>query len=809
MRKIYFLGLLFAFSFNLYSQSFTGQVFDSKTKEPLPFASVSVKNTNNGSVADEFGKFILSEVFKDNILIISSLGYVTQYFKLGIKNQIFLEPKLTDLDEVIVRFVNPAHKIIDEAIKNKLQNDPEQWPFFKYKVYHKSIVSANIDSLNTNKKLGKILKNNDLYVSESVAIRKYARPKMSKETIIGSKTSGTKSTLFTSLTPMLQQFGFYRDFITFQGRSLQEMVNLISPLADGALKRYDFHLLETIKNGVADSTFIIEFEPHKNSKINGLKGVMYLHSGDYALQYVEAEPAELGSLHFKLIQNYEQIDNSKRWFPVDLSAEWLFSEFKIAGQSMRFKIYSKISEIDIETPISLTEFDENAMAINQDATYQNEAFWMKNRADSLSFREKNTYNYHKNLSVGKKFKQNVVLNATEWYTSGMIPISKKLDLSIQNLFDANVYEGFRPTLNVLTNDYFSKLIRIDGKLGYGFMDRAVKYEGRFRLNLSEKYKAKLGIAYRNDISEPANVQYFIWNSPQIPYELIRTFQIARADSLSQWKAELIFRPMKHSTFSVALVDEYRNPTYNYKFHNPMLDPRNEMMDQFHNQEVSIGFRFAFGEQFSQVGRGSILTAVPSPTILINLINGQLCYPEGKVGYTKLNTKIEYNIKTPGFGDTFLNFTAGKIWGNLPYPFLYNGRGGKAEQGNLIWVANHFNTMGLYEFASDQYANLFLTHSFGQLLFKPKSKWFQPDVSLFQGIAFGSMTNLKYHDFVSIKTLEKGFFESGLMVDNLYRQKLFKLLHIGAGIGIFNRWGGNKLEKNNDNWAYRLVWNVKF
>jgi Family of unknown function (DUF5686)/CarboxypepD_reg-like domain len=809
MKKIYLIILFLISVSKTYSQEISGQVFDAKTKEILPFASIVVKNTNNGVYTDEFGRFSLNQRTKDNLLVVSCLGYITQYLKASDAKEIYLIPKINQLNEVVVRFVNPAHKIIQNAIANKAQNDPENWPFFQYKVYHKSIISADIDSLNINKKLGETLKNNDLYVNESVGLRKYLQPKLSKEVIVGSKTSGTKSTLFSSLTPMLQQFGFYRDFITFQGRGIQEMVNFESPLSAGSIKRYDFNLVDTLVNNDIDSTFIIEFEPNKNSNFEGLRGVIYLNSATYALEYVEAEPANAGSLHFKLVQNYTQIPNSKKWFPTELSAEWLLNDFKIGGQKLRYIINSKISEINIDMPILATEFDENSLIINQDAAYQSESFWQKNRPDSLSLRDKNTYSYQKNLPQGKRFLHNIVLNASEWYTSGMIPLSKKLDLSIQNLFDANIYEGFRPTLNILTNDIFSKFIKIDGKLGYGFTDKALKYEGRVRFTLNEKYKVKLGISYRNDISEPGNIQYFIWNSPQIPYELIRTYQIARADSLSQWKAELNFRPMKHSTVSIALVDEYRNPTYNYKFHNPMHDPRNEMMNRFHNQEVSIGFRYAFGEQFSQVGRGSILTSVPSPTILVNLINGQLCYPEGKVGYTKLNTKLEYNIKTPGFGDTFINVSAGKIWGNVPYPFLYNGRGGKAENGNLIWVANHFNTMCLYEFVGDQYANLFLTHSFRQLLFKPKSNWFQPDVSVFQGIAFGSLSNQMYHEGLTYKTLEKGYFESGLMIDNLYRQKLLKLLHIGAGIGVFNRWGSNKLLNSNENWAYRLVWNVKF
>jgi hypothetical protein len=801
--------LFFGISLGLKAQIISGQIFDARSKEPLPFVSVTIKNTTKGTSSREDGSFSITVPSRDTELIFSSLGYFPKVLKASKVGEVYLEEKDNQLNEITVHYINPAHRIIDAAIKNKPFNDPEQLPSFRYEVYHKSIVTADIDLLNPNKKLGKILQNSDLFVNESYATRQFIRPNLSKEIITASRTSGTKSTLFTSLTPLLQQFGFYRDFIQFQGRQLQEQLIFVNPLAAGATNRYDFALMDTLITQPGDSTFVVEYEPMKSSNFEGLKGILHIHSGDFALQYVEAEPSEKASLHFRLEQNYEKIDE-KRWFPTDISAEWLLSEFKIGGQSLRFKIRSSIKNVQINIPITITDFDENALEIKADAVYQDENFWKTHRPDSLSVRDKNTYLYHKSMSLAKKIKQTAVLNASEWFVSGIVPLSRHLDLSIQNLFDANTYEGIRPTINILTNESFSKYVRLDVKAGYGFNDRAFKYEGRVRFNLNEKSKMKLSLQYRSDISEPGNVQYFIWNSPQIPYELIRTFQIAKADSLSQFKAELNFRALRYATFSVSFTDEIRKPTYNYTYHNPMHDPMNPLMNDFHTSEIGVGFRYAYGEQFSQVGRGSIITAIPSPTFALHLAQGVLYFPEGKTSYTKVNARVEYNIKTPSLGETFINLTAGKTWGEVPYPYLYNGRGGKAEDGNLIWIANHFNTMGLYEFTSDQYANLFLTHSFGSLLSKPKTKWFRPDVSVFQGVAIGSLTNdQQAHSGIDFKTLEKGYLESGMMIDNIYRQRFLKLFYVGAGIGVFRRWGANELANNQDNWAYRLVWNVRF
>ena len=800
---VYFL----IFSSLVKAQTIIGRVLDSQTHEALPFVSISVKNSTKGILSKEDGTFEITLQNKNIDLIFSSIGYFSKVLNAQNVKEVYLTQKSNSLNEVVVFSINPAHRIIEAAIRNKPINDPEQQTSFRYEVYHKSIVSTNIDSKDDNAKLGKTLKNNDLFINESYAIHKYVRPNLNKEIITGSRTSGTKSTLFSSLTPLLQQFSFYRDFIQFQGRQLQEQLIYVNPLSVGTFGRYDFNLLDTLILETGDSTFIIDFEPKPKSNFVGLKGTLHIHSGDFALQYVRSEPVETDLLHFKLEQIYEQIDG-KIWFPKELSAEWLLSEFKIGGESLKLNIHSSLKNIEIGIRIPITDFDENSLEFKPDAIFQDDSFWKTHRNDSLSLREKHTYQYHNSMSFGQKFKQTAVISGSEWFLSGVIPLGKKLDLSIQNLFDANVYEGIRPTLNVLTNDNFSKFIRLDAKAGYGFNDRAFKYEGRIRLNLNEKNKIKLNLSYRNDISEPGNVQYFIWNFPQIPYELIRTFQIARADSLSQLKAELNFRALRYATFSVSLIDEIRKPTYKYTYHNPMHDPMNPLMRDFHTTEIGIGFRYAFGEQFSQIGRGSIITTTPSPTFSLHFAQGVLYFPEGKLPYTKLNTKIEYNFKNPNLGETFINLSAGKIWGHVPYPYLFNGRGSR-DNSNFIWVANHFQTMGLYEFTSDQYANLFITHSFGNLLAKPRTKWFRPEVAIFQGIAVGNVSNREAHDGVELKGLEKGYFETGLIIDNLIRKRFAKLFYIGAGIGAFRRWGANELTNTSDNWTYRLVWNVAF
>ena len=787
LRK-YLLPIFCAFCWNIHqlsAQTVRGRVVSKDGG--LPFVSIGVVGSSKGVLTDEKGYFTFKNSGHEDSLKFSCVGYQSVTLKNTTNMLVEMLEESSKINEVVIRFVNPAHRIINLAVQNKPINDPENLISFGYHAYNKTVVFAD---------------KKQLFVSESITNRKFIRPNLSKETIEATNTSGTSSTILATASILLQPFGFYKDHITLQGRRIQEQMNYLNPVSAGSQNRYDFFLADTLINPQGDSTFVIEFEPQKNKGFEGLKGVLHINSDRYAIEYVQAKPAEESLLlSFSIEQKYEKIGAS--WFPAELFSNWSLPEFQYKKQQLYFTNKTILNNVELNIPINPTIFDEKSLVIAPDAAYKDAQYWNENRLDSLSLSDKNTFDRYDSMSSFKRFKVNAGINLSEWFIAGVIPISKKLDLATQNLFDSNRFEGFRPTLNILTSENFSKKIKFDIKLGYGFKDKAYKYEGRLRINLNEANRTKLTLAYRNDISEPSNVQYFIWNFPQIPYELIRTFLISRADKLEQYKAELNFRALKYGTVSLSFVNESRAPTYDYQFSG--MGYENMMSRKFSVVEVGAGIRYAFGEQFSQIGRGSIITTPPSATFSAQLAQGII---DGMLNYTKLNLKFEHSIKSRKLGETFINFSAGKTWGNLPYPYLYNARGSKAE-GNVIWVANHFQTMGLYEFVSDQYSNLFLTHSFKNLLFKPKVAWFRPNVSIVQGITIGSLNRPEDHQGIEFKTLEKGFFESGLVIDNLLRKKVSKLFYVGAGIGVFKRWGANALPEQKDNWALKLVWNIGF
>jgi hypothetical protein len=149
---------------------------------------------------------------------------------------------------------------------------------------------------------------------------------------------------------------------------------------------------------------------------------------------------------------------------------------------------------------------------------------------------------------------------------------------------------------------------------------------------------------------------------------------------------------------------------------------------------------------------------------------------------------------------------GILKGNVPYSFLFNGNG-SYNKGNLLYVENTFQTMGLYEFVSDRYVNLFLSHNFGTLLFKrPK---FQPQFIVFTNAGFGSLKYPEQHLNIGLNTMEKGFYESGLLINNIIRVNYYNIAYIGLGGGAFIRYGNYAAPVTEENLSFKLSFTISF
>jgi hypothetical protein len=280
------------------------------------------------------------------------------------------------------------------------------------------------------------------------------------------------------------------------------------------------------------------------------------------------------------------------------------------------------------------------------------------------------------------------------------------------------------------------------------------------------------------------------------------------DSVRQFK--ILFNTKLHPGLQVDtwLLTEQRAPAgFAYGFD---MSGNNQFISQYNNTEAGIGLRYTWRETYARFGRAIVMNTSPRTQVLLQLSKGLKGTFDGQLDYTKLALQVNERFNTKGFGRTSFQAEFGKVWGNTPYAYLFNTRGvGQLGRGGGgLFVGNSFQTVGLYEFTAASTATLFLQQNFGNLLLKPRSASFRPELVLVQNISYGSLDHPEAHSGVILQAPEKGLFETGLLVNNIYRVSL-RFFYLGFGVGLFQRYGYYALPDNSLNRAFRFGLSVSY
>jgi hypothetical protein len=278
------------------------------------------------------------------------------------------------------------------------------------------------------------------------------------------------------------------------------------------------------------------------------------------------------------------------------------------------------------------------------------------------------------------------------------------------------------------------------------------------------------------------------------------------DSIEQYRVEFTERPFHFSQLSLFAQQQKRNPAYKYSFTNE----ENVVRSRFTVFEAGLQWRFAPKERYVKIGQSEVVTAMTYPQINFALTRSFAGTLGGEYTFTKVEARVDHQFITRGLGKTTFQLALGNMDGVVPYPFLFNGKGSKFNQSflNNLLVNNYFQTMGLYEFSADRYAYLFINQYIGRITGN-KSKYIRPELALVHNMGVGSLRNKGLHQGVEFKTMEKGYFESGLIVTNLIRFNYLNLLYFGVGAGGFYRYGNYALPSKSDNLVAKLVITLSF
>jgi hypothetical protein len=211
-------------------------------------------------------------------------------------------------------------------------------------------------------------------------------------------------------------------------------------------------------------------------------------------------------------------------------------------------------------------------------------------------------------------------------------------------------------------------------------------------------------------------------------------------------------------------------------------------------QISGGFRFAFREVFIVTKRARMSLGTKYPILWLEYTRGINGLFDGEYDYNRIDLKLEKSFYTKYLGKTSFMLKGGFIDKAIPATDLFNGNG--SYRFFTIFAANSFATMRMNEFMSDRYLALYFTHDFGKLL--KRWKKFQPELLISTNATFGWLKYDENHLNINYKTLEKGYYESGFLINNLLNLRIYSL-----GVGAYYRWGPYSYDLFKDNIAVKV------
>jgi len=784
-----------------------GKVIDADKKQPLAFVNIGIPGQQGGASTDIDGKFRISSATEFSKLTFSYVGYEALEFPVwrNEKNVVIaLHKKSYELNEIeVLPGENPAHRIIKLASKNRDRNNPDKIGSYVCNTYSKTYWdlvynkeevkdkndSSKVDSLKSQLRV--FSESSHLLMMEAVTERKFLYPENLKETVTGTKVSGFKDPSFTTTATDLQPFSFYDDYFKILGKEY------LNPISGGSTSKYFFVLEDTLFQG-KDSVFVISYRPFKGKNFDGLEGVLYINSNGYAIQNVIATPYDKGLIEIKVQQQYAFMEG-KQWFPEQLNYELRYKKYPTKYVGMKLTGKSYISNVQLDVPLKKREFSEKTIVMSPDAAGKDDAYWQARRPDTLDSREQKTYVVLD--SLGKKQHFDQTLKIMEALFTLQIPISI-ISIDLNKILGFNDYELVRGGIGLHTNRKLSQWFSTGGYVGYGYKDSITKFGFDARVNLQKDSKDYyIKALYSRDITEPGRTQYFYTK-----YNFNRNSMTYRMDYIEQKEVSVNFRAFNYLTASVAYNESFRIPRYDYIFLPNRADSTQTSIG-FRSAEIRIKGRYAYKEQMVQAFGQMLSDGTKYPVLYFAYSKGlKGTSPFANYDYNKVSLGIEKSFLIKNVGKTKVLLEGGYLEGNVPYSYLFNGNGSNNND-SYLYVENTFQTMGLYEFVSDRYVNLFFSHDFGSLLFKrPK---FQPQLVLFTNVGFGSLAHPEQHRNLELKTMEKGYYESGLLINNLIKVNYYNIVYLGLGGGAFMRYGPYAEAEPDKNVAYKLSLVITF
>ncbi|MFC2112934.1 DUF5686 family protein [Bacteroidota bacterium] len=697
-----------------------GVVLD-ENDEPMSFVNVAFIHSTVGTITDINGTYFIETLHPTDSLVASSMGYGRQTCLVKKYQEQKIDFRLAEITHEIEEITikpgeNPAFRILRNIYARKKINNPDRFESYQCKSYNKLRLDLNniedefkerllvrqfdfvFEHMDSSEMFGKNYL--PILMLESVTQYYYQKsPAVDKEVIEAFRISGDlNSTVSQFSGKMYQRLNVYDNFI-----SLFEP-GFISPIADFGKFYYKYHLEDS---AMIDGSWCyqIAFQPRRKME-RTFYGYFWVADTSWAIKKVQLRVSSDVNINYMndlvAINEYQMINDSV-WF---LKSEEILIDFNLSDKSYGFfgRKFSSYEDIKFDQPVpdKIRKELTNTIVL-EDSLERNELYWESMRPDGLSLEEEMIYQMVdsvKNVPIFKTIYGIGELLLDYYYVIGPVEIGP-----YYTFYSYNPIEGHRFRLGGRTSPNFSTKLRLGGHVAYGTKDNSWKYGVLGEYMFDNNPRIRGGASYYHDMRQLGKSDNAFLDDNILATLLRRrpNYKLTLVNQYNMFYEREWFHGFSNTlTFTHQVI----YPTQYVPFE--VIEANGTSpLGSLISSEFNLNFHFAYNEKFllgkfERQSLGSIY-----PMMDLDLSWG----PKGMFGsqyeYYKVKARVYDKVETDPVGYLKYWVTAGKIFGELPYPLL------ELHEGNETYAHDvyAFNMMNYYEFVSDEWVSLTAEHHF--------------------------------------------------------------------------------------------------
>jgi hypothetical protein len=737
MKYFYFLLFIFS-SFLAHSQSkVSGQVKD-EFGDPIAYANVFFKDSNDGTITNENGRFYLETYETHSFVVFSFVGYKTLEIELIEKNNfkmdVVLEEESASLEEVVIfsgkqsKKNNPAIDILRKIWKNRRANGVRKFKQYTYDKYEKLEFDLNtidsglinsrtfrgmefiFDQVDTSRITGNTYL--PLFINEAFS-KVYGDNIINKETEVleGNKNSGFENnqTFIELIKDLYADFDIYDNHLKFFN------VAFTSPLSKTGINVYNYVLLDSAYLGDKWCYNIIYYPRIKNELT--FKGDFWVNDSTWAVKEINLQASKSANLNWireiYIEQEYDVLNDSTFL----ITKDYMLSDFSFRKKESANGMYGKRTTLydnyEFNTPKEESFYKENIDPYEYEVYNRPDEFWEERRMEALSKDEKGVYKMLDTLITVPRFKNLYTLGAL--IASGYYEF-KGFDAGpVFSIFGYNEVEGLRLRLGGRTYFGQNDPWRIEGFGAYGFKDQKFKYGLSGKVLVSKKNRKILFGGYRKDIEQTGAS---LTNSKDVlgrnraSSGLITVGANDRLTSIELTTLGYQMEPAKNFVFRV-LGSHRTLKSASETFSLSYYDENGNVKNSIKQSELELGINFTPGRKTSGYGvERRVINGGDFPSFFLGYTFGLEDVLQSDFDYHRIQGLYTQPWNVGGLGRLYTTIELGKIFGTVPLGLLSPIPGNQT-----LWsIYNTFTQLDYYEFVSDTYASFHLKHNFGGRLF---------------------------------------------------------------------------------------------